>query len=374
MDSTHTGQAARRASRYLAFAIGALVLFLVSACGGPAATVPADDGGSSGPATTASADDGTTTTIGATFEEIEELARQEGELILYTTAADDVNVPEIEAFNEAYPEITVVHTRLPAGEMTARYSSEREAGAPTADVIRMANSLVMDDHPEWFVPLDTTILPNLEQVPEQYVKPQYVNTLAGELLFTWNTDLLPDSEVPTSWEEVLDLAKNTEGILWDPRAAATFASFYQHLRDLYGDDFLVELGQSGQTFASTIGDSMQASAAGQGAWVVPGQDAHSKALRDSGAPLAIEPMTPSMGPVYAVGIDGTAAHPNAALVYLNWTLSNDGPAAACRAGLVQTFPTTSSDCSGELPDDFFVLDDAKGAEELDTIVSLLGLD
>jgi iron(III) transport system substrate-binding protein len=350
-----------RNPRILIAMAGVLAIPLVSACSGPPADTGADGGG------------GNEYGIGASWSEIEELANQEGELILYTTAADDVNLPEIEAFNQAYPDITVVHTRLPASEMTARYSSEHEAGAPTADLIRMANSLVFDANPDWFIPLDTTILPNLENVPEQYVKPQYVAPLAAELLFTRNTDLLPESDVPSSWEDIVDLADSTKGILWDPRAAATFASFYQHLRDLYGDEFLTELGASGQTFASTIGDSMQASAAGQGAWVIPGQDAHSKELRESGAPLEISPMTPSMGPVYAVGIDNTAAHPNAALVYLNWTLSNDGPGAACQAGLVATFPNTNPDCTGELPDDFFVLDDAKGQEELDKIVSLLGL-
>lgn len=307
------------------------------------------------------------------WAEIEAAAKQEGQVVLYTTAADDLNLPEIEAFQKAYPEITVISTRLPAGELTARYSSEHEANAPTADVIRMANSLVMDDNPDWFLPLDETNLPNLAELPDKYVHGHYFNPLAAELLFTRNTDLLPASEVPTTWEDFLPLAQKTKGILWDPKGAATFASFYQKLRDWYGDDFLKALGATGQTYAGTLADSMQAAAAGQGAWVVPGQDAHSKNLRDQGAPLAISPMTPSTGPVYAVGIDSRAAHPNAALVYLNWMLSNDGPAAACATGLVPTSPTTNPACSATLPADFEPLEDAKGAKELDTIIELLGL-
>ncbi len=93
---------------------GVAALLAMTACGsGGTAPVPSTEGTDS------------------SFADIEAAARQEGQLVLYTVIQDNINVPVVEAFNAVYPpEITVSVTRLVSGDLTNRFSSEKESGAP----------------------------------------------------------------------------------------------------------------------------------------------------------------------------------------------------------------------------------------------------
>lgn len=306
------------------------------------------------------------------WAKIEQQARDEGELTLYTTAHDGVNVPWVEAFNKEYPEIRVSVTRLSSGDLSVRYSSEKETGAPSADVLYLSNALLMNDHPEWFKSLAADEVPNFDAVPEQYKFDSYVSIAAAPLVFTINTDKMDAADVPKTWEGLLDPKLSGKGIIPSPEAAVTFASFFAGMDDTYGDEFLTELGGAGNTFTDKVADGMQQLAAGTAAWMAPAQDAHSLELRDSGAPLEVFPITPSVGPVYALGIDSEAQHPNAALVFMNFALTEAAMEPQCAASFVPIIDVSTSGCDS-LPSDFTAVDDVAGAAERDRLMSLLGL-
>lgn len=309
--------------------------------------------------------------VGKTFDEIEQLARDEGELVLYTATHDGINVAEIEAFNKAYPEINVTHTRLVSGELTSRFASETESGAPSADLIKIADTVLLEDHPEWFVGLDETTVPNLKNVPENLVTDHYVHMMAGLFVVTSNKTKLADP--PSTWEELVEPPYAGKGILADPRASGSFMATYAELRDRYGDDYLTAIADSGYKFYDSSATAVQQVGAGEVPFAGPGQTAHSKELRDAGAPLTTTVLEPPIALTHIAAVAKNAQNPNAALLYVNWLLSKEGQQAACQ-GEYQAIATDELDDCPPAPKDITVVDSTKGVQQSKDVVRLLGLE
>lgn len=309
--------------------------------------------------------------VGTTFAEVEQLAREEGELVLYTSTHDGINLAEIEAFNQVYPEINVSYTRLVSGELTARFASETESGAVSGDVIKIADNALLEDRPEWFLPIDETIVPNLVNVPEDLVSDHYVHMMAGSFVVTVNSTQMADP--PTQWEQLVQPPYLGEGIVVDPRASSSFMAMYAQMREWYGDEFLTAIADSGYQFYDSSATAVQQVGAGEVPFAGPGQTAHSKELRDAGAPLITSQLEPTLGLTHIAAVAANAENPNAALVYVNWLLTREGQSAACQgeyqAIAVQDLP----DCP-PAPADFTVVDPAKGQEQSAEILQLLGLE
>ncbi|MPZ27760.1 MAG: extracellular solute-binding protein [Micromonosporaceae bacterium] len=340
-------------TRHRAVLATAAVSILVTACGGNGN----GDGSGGG--------------LGADFEEIEELARQEGELVLYTATHDGINEAEITAFNEAYPEIEVIHTRLVSGELTTRFASEAEAGAQGADLIKIADNLMLEDRPDWFQPLDTDRAPNLTNVDSQFVADHYVHMMAGPFVVTANTEMI--STPPTRWEQLIEPPYAGAGELADPRASGAFMAAYAQLREWQGDEFLTAIADAGYPFYDSSATAVQQAAAGEFSFVGPGQHAHSLELREAGAPLETSTLEPTLALTHIAAVAADAQNPNAAMVYLNWLLSEEGQAAAC-SGEYQALATDQLDDCPAAPADLTVIDARKGNEQADQIVALLGLE
>lgn len=309
--------------------------------------------------------------VGKTFTEIEKLATEEGELVLYTATHDGINVAEIEAFNKAYPEIKVTHTRLVSGELTSRFASETESGAPSADLIKIADTVLLEDRPEWFLGIDEKTVPNLKNVPENLVTDHYVHMMAGLFVVTSNKTMLDDP--PSTWEDLAKAPYAGKGILADPRASGSFMATYAELRERYGDEYLTALADSGYKFYDSSATAVQQVGAGEVPFAGPGQAAHSKELRDAGAPLVPTVLDPPLALTHIAAVAKNAQNPNAALVYVNWLLSKEGQAAACQ-GEYQALATDElTDCP-PAPKDLIVVDSTKGVEQSDDILHLLGLE
>lgn len=342
------------------------MLVVLAACGSPEPNLEAPTAAPEPEATSTSGDQEATA-----FEEIEELARQEGELILYTASHDGINEAEFAAFNELYPEIEVVHTRLVSGEITARFASETEAGAPSADLIKMADNIMFEDHPEWFTPLTTENVPNLANLDSKYVHGHYSNVVAAPFLITWNTNLMDAG--PETWEDlVAPEFAGTGGMFLDPRTAGSMMAIFATLGDLLGDEYLEAVGE-GYDFYDSAATATQQAAAGELPFVGPGVASHSIQLRADGAPLEINVLTPTIALIHSMAVASNARNPNAALVYLNFLLSRDGQEASCGGENAALAADDLPDCPAA-GDDLQILDTLYGQTQSDRVVRLLGLE
>lgn len=313
--------------------------------------------------------------VAGSWEEVEAAAIAEGELTLYSATFEWLNDLEIAAFNEAYPDITVNVVRLPSSDIRDRYGSERTAGAPSADLIKVAAPAIILDDPQWFVDLSEELAPNLVEVDPKFVSDQYVGLYSGPFVWTYNTDLVDEppvdictlDDVAADYNGGVRLAVPGPGGGWDSWAI---------VREACGDDFLRNIGAlvaSGDiVFYDSSATAVQEVAAGAAAMNAWGQPEHSRALRESGAPVDFAFLeNPVWGLAFYAAISADTPNPNAARVYLNWLLSREGVEASC-AGTYFTFVYDDIEGCPPSPADLQLEDPAVGAEQGPKIDELLG--
>jgi iron(III) transport system substrate-binding protein len=250
-----------------------------------------------------------------------EAAKKEGKLVYYTANFAEVEQQVIKAFNKRFPDIAVEMVRAPGGQLITRVKTEAAAGKLSADIV---------DHS------DRALMLPLADLFQDYAPPN-------------GADYRPDAMVsPKLWPRatlVWSIAYNTELVKNPPK------TWWDLTKPEYGNK------QIGQVFAASGGTTwtrimFERQVLGPDYWEK--QAATNPVLYPSGAPasdslvrgeVSIAPLLynivypkkkdgaplqvffpPEGAPVnpYASGIPKTAAHPNAARLFLNWCLSDEG--------------------------------------------------
>src|ERR1700687_3915731 len=248
-------------------------------------------------------------------------AKKEGRLVLYTANFAEIEQEGVNVFNKRFPEIKVEMVRAPGGQLITRIKTEAAANRLTADVI---------DHS------DRALMTDLVDLFQDYAPPNAA-------------DYVPEAMIsPKLWPRatlVWSIAYNTELVKNPPK------SFADLTKPEYGNK------QIGQVIASSGGTTwtramFERQVLGEGYWAK--QAATNPVLYPSGAPMAdaIVRGEVTMGPIlynaifpkkrdgapvemifapegapvnpYASGVPKTAAHTNAAKLFLNWCLSKEG--------------------------------------------------
>jgi len=248
-------------------------------------------------------------------------AKKEGKVVYYTANFAEVEQEVINAFNKRFPEIKVEMVRAPGGQLITRVKTEAAANKLSADVV---------DHS------DRALMADLVDLFQDYAPPNAA-------------DYVPEAMIsPKLWPRatlVWSIAYNSELVKNPPK------SFADLTKPEYGNK------QIGQVIASSGGTTwtrtmFERQVLGEGYWAK--QAATNPVLFPSGAPMAdaIVRGEVTMGPIlynaiypkkrdgapvemifapegapvnpYASGVPKTAAHPNAAKLFLNWCLSQEG--------------------------------------------------
>jgi len=206
-----------------------LLLAMAAACGSeeqPEAQPPAggtatrDAGGGAAPDPTgtqdaaAAADDDGAVALDAVYAEVEgvtgserrdaliSLAQEEdGEFTVYDASNVDITQPIYDAFSDA-TDIDVAVYRASAEGIRARLLEESQAGfTGGADVVSMNGAeMAVLDQENLLLPIDTPV------AVEMMYKGGADTWLMSHLsVYTaaWNTDAIPESEVPATWEDLL---------------------------------------------------------------------------------------------------------------------------------------------------------------------------
>jgi iron(III) transport system substrate-binding protein len=301
-------------------------------------------------------------------------ANQEGSVTFYSSAADPSNAALVSAFNKAYPNIQVQVTRLISGDLTSRFSSEKEAGAPSADVVQVADNVMLTAHPEWFTKMNKALLPNIAKVPaaqvSKIVGKDYVSATIAPFTVTINTNLV--KKAPKTWKDLISAPYAGKGSLADPRSASSFMATYAMLKAAYGDSYLKKLGTSGDAFYTASATQAPLVAAGSTGYFAPSAGDNSAALRASGAPLKAVVVSPILALTQNIGINSKAVHPAAARVLSNFILSHAGQAAICSPDIQTIMYSDIANCP-VASSKTTIVDYAKGTAEQAQIISLLGL-
>ncbi len=250
-------------------------------------------------------------------------AKKEGRMVYYTASFTEVEQEVINAFNKSFPFLRIQMVRASGGQLITRIKTEAAAGKLSADVI---------DHS------DRGLMKGIEDLFQDYAPPNAKDYLESAIV---SPKLWP--RLTPAWS----IAYNSELVKKPPR------SWQDLCKPEYGNKQIgtVIAASGGTTWTRVM---FERQVLGEDYW--KRQAATKPQLYPSGAPLAdavvrgevliaplifnaIYPKKRDGAPVeiffppegvpaspYATGIPKTAANPNAARLFLDWSLSEEGQA------------------------------------------------
>jgi iron(III) transport system substrate-binding protein len=239
-------------------------------------------------------------------------AKAEGKLVYYTANFAEVEQQVIKAFNKRFPEIRVEMVRAPGGQLIT--------GKLIADVVDHSDRALMQPLADMF---QDYAPPNAADYnPEAQISPNLWPRATLVWSIAYNTELVKDP--PKTW---MDLTKpeydKMTGQVFAQSGGTTWTRIMFE-RQVLGEDYWAK--------QATTHPILYPSGAPMADSLVRGEVAMGPLLYNAiypkqkdGAPIKIF-FPPEGAPVnpYATGIPKTAAHPNAAKLFLNWCLSREG--------------------------------------------------
>ncbi len=247
-------------------------------------------------------------------------ARAEGRLVFYTANYAEVEQEVIKEFNKRFPEIKVEMVRAPGGQLITRVRTEAAAGKLIADVVDHSDRALMlplEDLFQDYAP------PNAADYdPAALVSPKFWPRATVVWSLAYNTELVKDP--PKTW---MDLTKpeydKMTGQVFAQSGGTTWTRIMFE-RQVLGEEYWAKQAATHPILypsGAPMADSLGARRGGDGSLLYNAIYPKQK----DGAPIKIV-FPPEGVPVnpYATGIPKTAAHPNAAKLFLNWCMSKEG--------------------------------------------------
>ncbi|MFN0070020.1 MAG: ABC transporter substrate-binding protein [Chloroflexota bacterium] len=295
-----------------------------------AAASPAAAGGASQPASSGGMEPG----IAAASAMYLEAAKREGKLVIYGSGSREQFEPVKAAFMQRFPGIEVEGVDQRGRESREKVFAEQRGRNFVADIVISGFTTQNELREAGFV--DKYESPQIgEVVPE-------LATAAGDLIsrsvtiFTImaNTNLVPPDQEPKVWNDVLDPKWRGKIAMDDPRGSGPGGTILGPLELLYGLDWSKKLADQRPFFATTDGPLVTGTVRGEYALFLSSNHAEVINQRKAGAPVK------QIRPADGVGVTQIsqalikgAPHPNAAKLWIEWNLSEEGQKSIASVGL-----------------------------------------
>jgi ABC-type Fe3+ transport system substrate-binding protein len=255
-------------------------------------------------------------------------AKREGSVTVYTTLVIDQLVRPMAAAFEAKYGVKVNPIRAEPGEIVRRVIDESKAGRPEGDVFDgLTDAAILEQQNlvlPW-VPDAAVNLPGNFVDPNGYWSALYVLVTVPII----NTNLVSPADEPRNWDDLLLPAwkgKMVWGINTSNTGAAGFAALM--LRE-YGQDkaraFLMQLAQQNVAgLQVSTAQVLEEVISGEYPLTIMGAIHQALFNAGKGAPVKWLPFSPAAESLTTVSIVRDAPHPNAAKLYVDFLLSDEG--------------------------------------------------
>ncbi len=249
-------------------------------------------------------------------------ARKEGRITIYTVQDPDSIRGFVKAFNQRFPFVNVSILRLPGGQLITRVKTEWSAGKLGADVIELSDPDIAEElayvFTDYAPPAAKDYMPQLKSSTKLW------NTGSAPFCLGYNSALV--KEPLTSWG---DLAKpEFKGRLGVVTVLTGGSGWLRAAfeRKFMGKDYWPALAKNQPKIYPSGVPLMDAMVRGEIAVGAVLMNQFTSA-KDTGAPVECVfgkegiPVNPLKG---RGGITKTSAAPNAAKLFMNWSLSLEG--------------------------------------------------
>ena len=252
-------------------------------------------------------------------------AEAEGKVVFYGLA-QDVPPALAKGFQSKYPKITVDYLGGHGATLAKKFKDELAAGVATADVVHLSadmpplkrDGLLL----QYVPPAAAAYTADLKDPDGYYMSVRLV--LTG--VVAYNTKLVPKDQAPKTWDDLLDPKWKgkigiPDGTLGGGNLVWIMARFLQ-----FGENE-ARLQEWLQKFAANQPRIVSGGSGNIEPLLVVGEFALAIAnptnieqQKKAGAPVDWVPSIPAVKEVYWIGISKSAAHPNAAKLFMNYAL------------------------------------------------------
>jgi iron(III) transport system substrate-binding protein len=258
---------------------------------------------------------------------IEEGARQEGRMVLYTSISVQDNPKLMAAFEKAYPFMKTDVYRGTPTSVFLRASTEARAGRHLVDVIGTS--------PVEMWELKQTKLsgsylsPELQGMPKGSYDPQghWAAFEVTPIVLAYNTKLLKPADVPNSYQDLLSpkykgkMNLGTEDYEW-------FSVLLDGMGKEKGMAYVKALAkQDLQMPGSSSRMRVQLMLAGESAIAIAARGRRVTEFKEQGAPIDFRIFEPYAGEPLSAALMAQSPHPYAGMLFIDWILSQQGQAA-----------------------------------------------
>ena len=283
---------------------------------------------------------GTTTAPLAPTEDLAALyqaARAEGELNFYTTLNTNNGQPIIEKFMAKYPGLKVNYNRQTSEKLEEIMNQEARAGKMTWDVVECNEDvfvrLVTNNFIQPYTPSAAARYPaNLRDPKGSWVTDR-VNPQTPSL----NTNLVKPEQYPRTWDDLTQPA-------WKGKIAIEQGNvlLFSATKAEWGNDkalaFWKGIAANQPSIRSGNTESAQLLAAGEFPLAVNIYTGEPNRLATQGAPTKVVALDPVFLQLQLIGMGARSEHPNAARLFINWFLDDEGQKALNDNGVLPARP------------------------------------
>ncbi|MGB7480127.1 MAG: ABC transporter substrate-binding protein [Burkholderiaceae bacterium] len=269
----------------------------------------------------------------ADYAKIVDGAKKEGKLVIYSATDSKAAEPLIRDFNALYPGVKVEYNDMNTTEVYNRYISEVAAGGATADVLwssamDLQVKLVTEGYGMTYRSVEAAALPAWANW-----KDAAYGTTFEPAVFVYNKRLVPADEVPATHADFaklistkLDKYKNKVTTYDVEKSGVGFMFITQDLRENPQFwDFAKALGNAALRVQSSTGTMLERISSGENliGFNIIGSYAQVRAQKDASIGVAF-PKDYTVVMSRVMFISKTAKNPNAAKLWLDYTLSKRG--------------------------------------------------
>ncbi|RJG15210.1 ABC transporter substrate-binding protein [Massilia cavernae] len=269
----------------------------------------------------------------AAYAKTVEAAKKEGRLVIYATTDTKIAGSLLKDFKAMYPDIKVEYNDMNSTEMYSRFISEAAAGGSSADLLwNSGMDLQMKLVAEGFA------LPY--KSPEAAAIPAWANyqdmafgTTFEPAVIVYNKRLVPAGDVPASHAALLALLKAKPDKYKDKvttydiekSGVGFLLTTHDSMENKQFWDLAAAMGKAGVRVQSSNGTMMERISSGEQliGYNILGSYVHARAKQDTSLGYAV-PSDYVLVLSRVMSINKTARNPNAAKLWLDYTLSKRG--------------------------------------------------
>jgi iron(III) transport system substrate-binding protein len=271
------------------------------------------------------------------LDQLYEKAKKEGKITLYAPLSPQAMSVIPPAFMKRFPGVTVDHIDATSDKLIARVLSEQKGGRVLADVISGALTYLPQILDLKIV--EQVAIPEAAAYPPQLKGDLWVATDTQFYIAGWNTNLVKKGDEPKSYEELAN-PKWKDNIMGEPRDYQMLVGFAKRKfnSDEKAIDLFKKIAANQVEFHRGHSQLTEFLMAGQRAICFTCYSHHFPVRMKKGAPI-LPLMTEGVGEVGgSVMVMKGAPHPNAALLWVRWAVSEEGQKAYAQAGETPAHP------------------------------------